>query len=54
MLPASTDLFSDANLFKDAFIKAQQDNEALFNAEDAAETEDKKAEETETKEAEAA
>lgn len=25
-----TDMITDANLFKEAFIKAQQDNEALF------------------------
>lgn len=25
-----TDCFTDANLFKEAFIKAQQENEALF------------------------
>ena len=24
-------MWADANLFKDAFLKAQQDNEALFN-----------------------
>ncbi|KAF3770451.1 putative RAN-GAP [Cryphonectria parasitica EP155] len=41
----------NANLFKDAFIKAQKDNEQLFNASSAAETEEKKVEE---KEAEAA
>lgn len=30
VLPLSTNLATDANLFKEAFIKAQQENEALF------------------------
>jgi hypothetical protein len=50
---AHTDFLLDANAFKDAFIKAQKDNEALFDAGAAAEAvkEDKT---EETKEAEAA
>ncbi|KUI64479.1 Ran-specific GTPase-activating protein 1 [Cytospora mali] len=42
----------NANAFKDSFIKAQKENEALFNAGAAAEAEEKKVEEA--KEAEAA
>lgn len=51
-LYAHTDLNPDANAFKDSFIKAQKENEALFDAGAAAETEEKKVEEA--KEAEAA
>jgi hypothetical protein len=29
-----TNLYIDANLFKEAFEKAQQENEKLFNAEE--------------------
>lgn len=44
---AYANCFLDANLFKDAFIKAQKANEELFEAGSAAETEEKKVEEAE-------
>lgn len=59
MLATLTDYFlcTDANLFKDAFLQAQKDNEALFNSESAAteaapatEAVEEKKEETKTEE----
>lgn len=52
-----TNVQPDANLFKDAFIKAQKDNDALFSGASpapAATAEEKKEESTEEKKVEAA
>ena len=44
-----TNHLADANQFKDAFIKAQKENEALFNAAGEPTTEEKKEEKVEEK-----